>query len=166
MEYQATAHETVGNDQPTESNRCNKPTFVREVTAVYRGPRRATSVMRKPLAAADFVRKLLPDNSREHFVVLHLDGAHQVIGYAVVATGTANSCPVHPREVFQGAILVGAVALIIAHNHPSGDETPSPEDRTLTSRLKDAARLLGMKILDHVIVTDEGFHSLADECGL
>jgi DNA repair protein RadC len=65
--------------------------------------------------------------------------------------------------VFQGAILLGAVALIISHNHPSGDETPSPEDRTLTSRLKDAAHLMGIKILDHVIVTNSGFHSLADE---
>ena len=163
MEYRAPPTERVSEDQPTESNRVSRTTFVREVTAVYRGPRRAATVLRTPQTAADFIRKLLPDNSREHFVVLHLDGAHQVIGYAVVATGTANSCVVHPREVFQGAILMGAVALIISHNHPSGDETPSTEDRTLTTRLKEAAQLLGMKILDHVIVTNEGFHSLAEE---
>ena len=163
MEYRAPPTETVSKDQQTESNRVSRTTFVREVTAVYRGPRRATTVMRKPASAADFIRKLLPDNSREHFVVLHLDGAHQVIGYAVVATGNANSCPVHPREVFQGAILIGAVALIISHNHPSGDATPSKEDLKLTAHLKEAAHLMGIKILDHVIVTNNGFLSLADE---
>ena len=163
MEYRAPPTETVSKDQQTESNRGSRTTFVREVTAVYRGPRRAANAMRTPKAAADFVRKLLPDNSREHFIVLHLDGAHQVIGYAVVATGTANACLIHPREVFQGAVLMGAVALIISHNHPSGDDTPSAEDLKMTANLKEAAQLLGMKILDHVIVTDEGFHSLMEE---
>jgi DNA repair protein RadC len=163
MEYRTPSTETVSKDQKTGSNRVSWTTFVREVTAVYRGPRRAGNAMRTPKAVADFVRKLLPDNSREHFVVLHLDGAHQVIGYAVVATGTANSCVVHPREVFQGAVLMGAVALIISHNHPSGDDTPSSEDLKMTVNLKEAAQLLGMKILDHVIVTDEGFHSLMEE---
>ncbi len=140
-----------------------KTTFVREVRAVYRGPRRTTTKVRGASDAAQFIRRVLPDNSREHFVVLHLDAAHQVIGYAVTATGAANFCQVHPREIFHGAILAGAVALVVAHNHPSGDTTPSREDKAMTTRLKDGAQLLGLKILDHVIVADVGYHSLFDE---
>jgi len=148
---------------PTGSHAVMKTTFVREVTAVYRGPRRATTKVRGPLDAAQFIRRVLPDNSREHFVVLHLDGSNQIIGYAVTATGAANFCRIHPREIFQGAILAGAVALVVAHNHPSGDTTPSREDKALTTRLKEGAQLLGLRIFDHVIVADVGYHSLFDE---
>ena len=146
---------------PIESAPLQK-TFVREVTVVYRGSHRSTSAIRGPESAANFIRTVLPDNSREHFVVLHLDGSHRVIGYAVVATGSANACPVHPREVFQGAILIGAVALILSHNHPSGMTTPSLEDQSLTNRLKEGGTLLGVTILDHIIVTDTSFHSLKE----
>ena len=149
--------------EPTDSQPVMKTTFVREVTAVYRGPRRATTKVRGPSDAAQFIRRVLPDNSREHFVVLHLDGSHQVIGYAVTATGAANFCQVHPREIFQGAILAGAVALIVAHNHPSGDTTPSREDKAMTTRLKEGAQLLGFKLLDHVIVTDTELYSSSEE---
>jgi DNA repair protein RadC len=147
----------------TGSEPIMKTTFVREVTAVYRGPRRATTKVRGPSEAAQFIRRVLPDNSREHFVVLHLDGSNQIIGYAVTATGAANFCQVHPREIFQGAILAGAVALIVAHNHPSGDTTPSREDNAMTTRLKEGAQLLGFKLLDHVIVTDTELYSSSEE---
>jgi DNA repair protein RadC len=148
---------------PTGSYPVMKTTFVREVRAVYCGPRRATTRVRGPSTAADFIRRVLPDNSREHFVVLHLDGSNQIIGYAVTATGGANFCQIHPREVFQGAILAGAVGLIVSHNHPSGDTTPSREDKDMTTRLKEGAQLLGLKLLDHVIVTDTELYSLSEE---
>ena len=143
-----------------------RTTFVREVRAMYRGPRRATTEVRSPSDAATFVRKVLPDNSREHVIAVYLDGSNQVIGYTVVATGTANSCVFHPREIFQGAILAGAVALIVSHNHPSGTTTPSQEDKGVTTRIKEAAKLLGVKFLDHIIVTDDAYHSLSEEAGL
>ena len=143
-----------------------KTTFVREVRAMYCGPRRAPAAVRSPSDAATFVRKVLPDNSREHVVALYLDGSHQVIWYTVTATGTANSCVIHPREIFQGAILAGAVALILSHNHPSGKTTPSEEDKGATKRIKEAAKLLGVKFLDHIIVTDDAYHSLSEEAGL
>jgi DNA repair protein RadC len=152
--------------EQTETQSVTTTTFVREVMAVYRGPRRATTKVRGPADAAQFVRRVLPDNSRKHVVVLHLDGSHQVIGYAVAATGTANSCTIHPREIFQGAILAGAVSLVVSHNHPSGDTTPSREDMAMTARLKEGAQLLGIKLLDHVIVTDGTYCSRADEAGL
>ena len=97
-------------------NIATKTTFVREVTAVYRGARRATVEMGTPEGAADFIRKVLPDNSREHFVALYLDAGHKVMAFSVIATGTANSCPVHPREVFQMGFLTGAIAIIVGHN--------------------------------------------------
>ena len=166
MEYAMSPTQPIIENQYLGGNVITRTTFVREVRAVYRGPRRSPAAMRSPSTAAEFIRKVLPDNSREHFVVLHLDGANQVISYSVVATGTANSCPTHPREVFQGSVLVGAVALIVSHNHPSGDLTQSEDDRKITARLKEAATLLGIKFHDHIIVTDSGFHSFAEGGGL
>ena len=107
-----------------------------------------------PNDVADFVRSVLTDNSREHCVALYLDGAHQVVSYSIISIGTANMSVVHPREVFQRAILAGAISIIIAHNHPSGVLTPSDEDHKVTKRLKDAGEILGIKLLDHLIVTD------------
>jgi len=107
-----------------------------------------------PNDVADFVRSVLTDNSREHCVALYLDGAHQVVSYSIISIGTANMSVVHPREVFQRAILAGAISIIIAHNHPSGVLTPSDEDHKVTQRLKDAGEILGIKLLDHLIVSD------------
>jgi len=114
-------------------------TFVREVRVNYHGPKRKVfKPIKEAKDAADLVRKLLPDNSREHFIGLYLNGAHEMIAYSVVATGIANSCPVHAREVYQAAILSGAVAILCAHNHPSGQCEPSGADRTVTKSLKEA----------------------------
>lgn len=136
---------------------------VREVFAQYRGPRLKSSPIRTPESAVDFIRKVLPDNVREHFVALYLDGASRIAAFSVLATGTATSCPVHPREVFQPAILVGAVSCLVAHNHPSGDLTPSQHDNRVTQVLRDAGRILGIRILDHLIVTDDAFCSVGPE---
>ena len=135
-------------------------TFIREVRATYQQTTSAVSGIKGPDDVAEFVRSILTDNSREHFVALYLDGAHQVAGYSIVSIGTANSTVAHPREVFQRAILAGAVSIIIAHNHPSGVLTPSDEDHKVTQRLKDAGEILGIKLLDHLIVTDVAHYSL------
>lgn len=140
-------------------------TFVREVTAVYRGARRAVEKMSGPDTFAAFFRKVLPDNSREHFMALYLDGAHKVIAYSIVSTGSANACHVHPREIFQRAYLTGAVSIVVGHNHPSGQLDPSQEDRKLTGRLAEVAEILGIRLLDHVIVTDSAFYALSSERG-
>ena len=103
------------------------------------------------------------DCTREHFVALFLDGAHRAASYSIVAIGTANSCQAHPREVLQRAILCGAISLIIAHNHPSGDLTPSNEDRKVTKHLREACDLIGIRFLDHLIINDSDHRSL-DEC--
>jgi len=128
-------------------------TFIREVRANYQQTSMLFTI-KGPNDVADFVRSVLTDNSREHCVALYLDGAHQVVSYSIISIGTANMSVVHPREVFQRAILAGAVSIIIAHNHPSGVLTPSDEDHKVTKRLKDAGEILGIKLLDHLIVTD------------
>jgi len=136
-------------------------TFIREVRVTYQPTTSKLFAIKGPDDVADFVRSILTDNSREHFIALYLDGAHQVASYSIVSIGTANSAVVHPREVFQRAILAGAVSIIIAHNHPSGVLTPSPEDHKVTRRLKEAGEILGIKLLDHLIVTDLACLSLS-----
>ena len=100
---------------------------------------------------------------REHFVVLSLDTKGRATGMHTVAIGTLDQVAAHPREVFKYAVLMNAASLIAAHNHPSGDPTPSAEDRTLTRRLTQAGNILGIPLLDHVIFGDSGtFTSLSD----
>lgn len=139
--------------------------YVREVALRYRGPARSIeSPLRGPADAARFARKLLSDDSREHFLAIHLDGRHRPIAHSIVSVGTATASLVHPRELYQSAIMVGAVALILLHNHPSGDPRPSTEDRELTTRLAEVGRVVGIEVLDHVVFTRDGsFHSLRDE---
>lgn len=140
--------------------------YVREVVVNYRPTGRTRHQITDERTVAEFVRSVLPDNSREHLVALYLDGSHHVASYAVVSSGTANGCQVHPREVFQRAILSGAASLVIAHNHPSGSLKPSEQDEEVTQRIRKAGDLLGIKLLDHVIVTDDGCHSFKARGGL
>ncbi|MEI6078556.1 MAG: JAB domain-containing protein, partial [Verrucomicrobiota bacterium] len=107
-------------------------------------------------------RRILPDNVREHFLVLFLNSSHHVVSYYVAASGTANSCQVGVREVFQAAVLSGAVAIVVGHNHTSGETIPSPEDHAVTGRLKEAGALLGIPLLDHLIVGTSGFFSFRE----
>ena len=101
--------------------------------------------------------------SHERFMVLLLNGRHRVLGQQVVSQGTLTASLVHPREVFRPALREAAAALILVHNHPSGDPTPSSEDREVTLRLAKAGEILGVRVLDHVIVAERGYCSLRDE---
>ena len=113
---------------------------------------------------ARVVRESARGSGRESFFVLLLDGRHRVIGFRVISTGSLVNAPVHPREVFVAAIREGAAALVVAHNHPSGDPSPSPEDRQVTERLRAVSELVGIELLDHVVVGAKSFYSFADEC--
>lgn len=95
---------------------------------------------------------VLSDATAEKFVIVTLDTKHRPIGFHLVTQGTLDASLVHPREVFQHAILANASAIILSHNHPSGDLTPSPEDRAVTARLQKCGELLGIRVLDHIIV--------------
>ena len=101
-------------------------------------------------------------SDRECFAVLLLDGKHRVTGFHMVSVGCLQGTPVHPREVFKAAIVGNAAALIVVHNHPSGDPTPSADDHAITERLRACGEMLGVPLLDHVIVAADGYWSLMD----
>ena len=112
---------------------------------------------------AAMLRPLLEDEVVEVFVVLLLNGKHRIFAFAEVSRGTLTSSLVHPREVFGPALRQAAAAVIVAHNHPSGDPEPSVEDLEVTRRLRDAGKLLGVPLLDHVVLGVDGkFTSLRE----
>lgn len=98
----------------------------------------------------------------EQFHAIFLNGKHRVIGEHLVSQGTLTASPVHPREVFRPAIQRAAAAIVLVHNHPSGDPSPSVDDLDITRRLVQVGDVVGIRILDHVIVGDGAFVSLAD----
>lgn len=110
---------------------------------------------------------LFPEGpTQEYFGVLCLDSQNRVSHASVVSVGLLNSSLVHPREVFMRAILSNAASIILGHNHPSGDLSPSPEDREVTEQMVAAGRLLGIPVRDHVILGDGGAFTSFLEVGL
>lgn len=100
---------------------------------------------------------------QERFVGLYLDGKHRVVQEHTISEGSLTASLVHPREAFAPAVQASAAAVLFLHNHPSGDETPSREDRELTQRLSACGRLLGIPMLDHIVVGAERYFSFADQ---
>jgi len=123
--------------------------LVRERTLVYRK-------VDNQHAAAVVLHALLDDAPTEKLVVLYLNGQNGLIGAEVVAIGGMHACPTIPKDVFRGAIVAGAAGIILGHNHPSGDPTPSKEDIEVTKMLAEAGKLLGIAVVDHVIVSANG----------
>ena len=111
-------------------------------------------------AAAAVLRPHLLDKQKEHVVALLLDNRHRLIRMSPIAVGSLSASLVHPRELFKEAIGACAAAVIVAHNHPSGDPSPSDHDVELTRRLVEAGALLGIEVLDHLILGREGIVSL------
>lgn len=137
---------------------------IREVTVNYSTERKVrVDTFKDPYEITSFLRTIVPDNSREHLVALYLDGAHRPIGYSIVSSGIANASYAHPREIYQRAVLLGAIAVVIAHNHPSDDITPSGEDRDATSKVSEAGKILGIKLLDSIIFTSNDYYSFRME---
>ncbi len=106
------------------------------------------------------------DRKQEHFICISLNGAHEVVATRVVSVGLLNKTQVHPREVFSDPITDRAAAIIIAHNHPSGELIPSSEDIQVTRQLKAAGELLGIHLLDHIIFNHKGYYSFLEKKGL
>ncbi|XXF79821.1 DNA repair protein RadC [Myxococcaceae bacterium GXIMD 01537] len=130
-----------------------------------RRARRATEKRPRLRDPRDIYRYLEPTLGalrREVFHVLSFNARNTLLHDARVAEGTPNTCPVDPREVFAAALGARATAVVLAHNHPSGDPEPSAQDVSLTARLCAAGRLLGIHVLDHVVVGDAGFVSMAE----
>ena len=99
---------------------------------------------------------------RERFLVLHLNTKNQIINEEIISIGTLNSSLVHPRELFKSAIKESANSIILVHNHPSGDPSPSKEDKEVAERIIAAGNILGISVLDHVIVGKETYWSFKD----
>jgi len=111
-----------------------------------------STICDKPEIVAAIVREMIGSDEREHFIAFYLDACHRIKGIQEVSIGTMTCSLVHPREVFRPGIILGATGIVVAHNHPSGDLRPSPDDRETTRRLMKAGGILGIPILDHVIV--------------
>jgi len=116
-------------------------------------------------SAKDAVAQLqeLRTAKKEHFVALYLNARNQLIHKETISIGTLNASLVHPREIFEPAIKNLASQIIIAHNHPSGDQSASEEDIKITKRLTSAGELLGIEVLDHIIITENGHASLKEK---
>ncbi len=112
--------------------------------------------------AFEYVRRHLTDLDREHFCILHLNSRNQVTGREDVSIGTLDATIVHPREIFKNSIKKSAAKVVLVHNHPSGDPTPSDDDLKITKRMVDAGMVLGIPVFDHVIVGRTTFVSLQD----
>jgi DNA repair protein RadC len=115
-----------------------------------------------PGELAAFLLPQYGSQSVEQFGIVMLDTKHRLIRVKVVSVGSLDSAVVHPREVFREAASASAAAIILFHNHPSGDPTPSREDLILTTRMVNAGRIMGIDVLDHVILADQRYFSLVE----
>ncbi len=122
------------------------------LTVVRDGSAPDPRILSSPSAVVDLMRDLMPDDDREHMWALYLNAQNHLLEVYPVSTGTLTASLVHPREVFKPALLRGAASVIVVHNHPSGDPTPSKEDLHLTRQLAKAAELLDLRLHDHVII--------------
>ena len=125
--------------------------------------------LHKIVSSEDAYKYLLPTYKegtifyKEYFKVLFLNQANQVLGYTLISEGGITDTTVDVRIILQAALLTNSVALILAHNHPSGNLKPSRQDMDITKQVKEAARLMRISVIDHLILTNAGYYSFADE---
>jgi DNA repair protein RadC len=131
--------------------------LVREGRATY------SEAISAPVEAADFFQKHIGKSVQEHFTALFLNARNAPIGWREISRGSVSASIVHPRECFLPAISLAASSVILAHNHPSGDPSPSKDDLDLTRRLVKAGELLGIEVLDHLIIVEGSFLSLKEK---
>lgn len=114
-----------------------------------------------PSKASEFLRMRLAKLEHEEFHVMFLDNRHRIVACEMMFRGTIDGAEVYPREVLKRALALNAAAVILSHNHPSGNSEPSSADRAVTLRLRDALALVEVRVLDHIVVSAEGTSSLA-----
>lgn len=119
--------------------------------------------IRTPRDAADILVEQLRYLQKEHFVCLFLNSKNHIIAQETLSMGSLNASIVHPREVFRAAIKCSSASIVCAHNHPSGDPTPSPEDIQITKRLIEAGTIVGIDVLDHLVIGDGTYVSLKEK---
>lgn len=122
-----------------------------------------TYIIRSPEDGADYVMEEMRNLNQEHLVVLFLNTKNQIIHRETIFIGSLNASIVHPREIYREAVKRSAASIICAHNHPSGDPTPSQEDIHVTRRLVEAGKIMGIELLDHLVIGDHSFTSLKEK---
>ncbi|ALX48209.1 RadC family protein [Lentibacillus amyloliquefaciens] len=120
-------------------------------------------IVRSPEDGADYVMEEMRNLNQEHFVVLFLNTKNQIIHRQTIFIGSLNASIVHPREVYREAVKRSAASIICAHNHPSGDPSPSQEDIHVTKRLVESGKMIGIELLDHLVIGDRKFISLKEK---
>jgi DNA repair protein RadC len=132
---------------------------LRNSTIEIRDSRDVATVFQDLLSLEDTI-----DRDKEHFYVMHVDSHHRINLVELVAIGTLSDAPFHPRETFRRAVIEGSYSILVAHNHPSGDVTPSDADIRVTRKLHDAGEILNIPLLDHIIIgaKDGSFFSFKD----
>lgn len=159
---------TLSRCPPAELASRLGPVRAARLSAAFEVGRRAALPRRRGLAFSGpqdiygYARPLLAHLTREVFHVLLLDTRHRLMADRRVAEGGLAACAISPRDVFEPAIREAAPAVVFLHNHPSGDPTPSTDDILLTRHLAEAAKILGISLLDHIVVSDGGYVSLAE----
>lgn len=136
--------------------------------ALELGRRRQAGDLQKPIIKsssdiAGFLQAHLKDQTREVFAVVYLNRSNKIIHWETISEGGITGTVADPRIIFKKALIYNAVHLILCHNHPSGNLNPSQADKLLTQKIKEGAKLFDIQLLDHIIVSDEGFLSFADE---
>lgn len=134
---------------------------VKESSLLY-GKRKITS----PSDAIEIGRSMLDGSDREKLLLCCLNTKNEPTNLNIVSIGSLNSSIVHPREVFKLAILGNSASIILFHNHPSGDTTPSKEDVNITERIKEAGKIIGIELIDHIILGDEDKYTSLKEKGI
>ena len=119
--------------------------------------------IKDPESVVKAIRASIKDKAKEHFKLILLNPRNKIIGISTISIGTLNASLVHPREVFKDAIMHTAASVVLAHNHPSGDPEPSEDDITITKRLIEAGKILGVEVIDHIIVGKNGFFSFKEK---
>lgn len=126
---------------------------------IYESRQEQRSVADDPAAVYELI-KHYAEQDQEHFILVLLDGANAVKDIQTITKGTATASLVHPREVFKPAILAGAISVIVAHNHPSGNLRASAADTDVTQRLQEVGNLVGIQLIDHLIITKSSYRSI------
>ena len=133
-----------------------------KVSVIRDGSCDVNSLLDCPERVAAAYRAIVGDDERENLLAFYLDAQSKIKSICVVSIGTLSASLVHPREVFRPAVIAGAAAVIVAHHHPSGDCSPSADDRDTTLRLRKAGEILGIPVLDHVIIAGENRYSFRE----
>lgn len=119
--------------------------------------------IKSPIDCAEYIAEEVRTLEQEHFIGIYLDVKNRILAKKTLFIGSLNRALVHPREIFKEALKHGCASIIVAHNHPSGDPTPSTQDISLTRRLMEIGELMGIEVLDHIVIGTDGYISMREE---